>query len=156
MLILEPITVHQTNYEMTATDKRSLISESVAVTRIDIHPTGETPDQHIVSVTPRVSRTTTVCEVPTKSKSVPCFRDEVLPPSDTPAQPSSRCLIPPLTNHLKAGGAVRRNSYMTTRFTGPHKIWHAVSKNQRLSLGPKRQVLNRHRLGGGYHTETSE
>jgi hypothetical protein len=34
-------TVHQTYYDMTATDKRSLISESVTVTQIDIHPVGE-------------------------------------------------------------------------------------------------------------------
>jgi hypothetical protein len=33
--------VHQTYYEMTATDKLALITESVAVTRIDIHPAGE-------------------------------------------------------------------------------------------------------------------
>jgi hypothetical protein len=34
-------TVHQTYYDVTATDKRSLISESVTVTQIDIHPVGE-------------------------------------------------------------------------------------------------------------------
>jgi hypothetical protein len=37
---------------MLATDKRPLISESVAVIWIDIHPTGEEPDQHIVHVAP--------------------------------------------------------------------------------------------------------
>jgi hypothetical protein len=67
---------------MTATDKRSLISESVAVTRVDIHPAGEELDQHIVRATPGVSRTTTVRKVPTKSKSGLCSRDEVLAPSD--------------------------------------------------------------------------
>jgi hypothetical protein len=45
---------------MIATDKQSLISESVIVTRIDIHPTGEEPDQHAVHVTLGVSRTTTI------------------------------------------------------------------------------------------------
>jgi hypothetical protein len=35
MLIHDPTTVHQTYYEMTATDKQPLISESVMVTRID-------------------------------------------------------------------------------------------------------------------------
>jgi hypothetical protein len=67
---------------MTATDKRSLISGSVAVAQFNIHPAGEEPDQHIVRVTSGVSHTTTVCEVPTKSKSGPCSRDEVLAPSD--------------------------------------------------------------------------
>jgi hypothetical protein len=55
---------------------------SVEVTRIDIHPAGEEPDQHVVCTTPRVSHTATICEVPTKSKSGSCSRDEVLAPSD--------------------------------------------------------------------------
>jgi hypothetical protein len=63
-------------------DKRPLISESVALTRIDIHPTGEEPDPHVVHVASRVSRTTTIGEVPTKLKLAPCSRDEVLAPSD--------------------------------------------------------------------------
>jgi hypothetical protein len=64
--------VHQTYYEMTAMDKRSLISESVVVIPIDIHPTGEEHDQHVVRVASGVSRTTTVGEVPTKWKSDLC------------------------------------------------------------------------------------
>jgi hypothetical protein len=68
---------------MTATNKWSLISESVTATRIDIYPAGEEPDQHIVRATLGVSRTTTIRKVPTKSKLVPCSRDEVLAPSDT-------------------------------------------------------------------------
>jgi hypothetical protein len=67
---------------MTTTDKRSLISESVAVIQIDIHLVGKEPDWHIVRVAPGVSRTTTVGEVYTKSKSGLCSRDEVLAPSD--------------------------------------------------------------------------
>jgi hypothetical protein len=51
--------------------------------QIGVHPAGEEPDQHIVRMTLGVSRTTTVREVPTNSKSAPCSRDEVLPPSDT-------------------------------------------------------------------------
>jgi hypothetical protein len=74
---------------MTSTSKRSLISESVAMIRIDIHPTGEGPDQHVVRTAPRVSRTTTVRKVPTKSKSGLCSWDEVLAPSDRPVRPSS-------------------------------------------------------------------
>jgi hypothetical protein len=34
-------TLHQTYYEMTTTDKLPLITKSVMVTRIDIHPAGE-------------------------------------------------------------------------------------------------------------------
>jgi hypothetical protein len=65
-------------------DKRSLISESVASIQIGVHLVGEEPDQHIVHVAPRVSRITTIREVPTKSKSGLCSRDEVLAPSDRP------------------------------------------------------------------------
>jgi hypothetical protein len=65
---------------MTPTKKRSLISESVTVTRIDIHHAGEEYDPHIVHVAPGVSRTTTVGEVPSKSKSGRCSEDEVLTP----------------------------------------------------------------------------
>jgi hypothetical protein len=67
---------------MIATDKRSLISESVAVIRIDIHHAGEEHDQHAVRVAPGVSSTTTLWEVPTKSKSGPCSWDGVLAPND--------------------------------------------------------------------------
>jgi hypothetical protein len=74
---------------MRATDKQPLISESVMVTRIDIHHIGEEPNQHVIHVAPMVSRTTTIREVSTKSKSVPCSWDEVLAPSDRSAQPLS-------------------------------------------------------------------
>jgi hypothetical protein len=80
---------NKTYYEMTVIDKQSLISESVTVMQVDIHPVGDEPDQHVIHVTPGVSHTTTVCEVPTKLKSGLCSRDEVLAPSDHLAQPSS-------------------------------------------------------------------
>jgi hypothetical protein len=51
------------------------------MTRIDIHHAGEEPDRHIVRMAPGVSRMTTIGEVPTKSKSNLCSRDEVLAPS---------------------------------------------------------------------------
>jgi hypothetical protein len=70
-------------------DKRSLISESVMVIRIGVHPRGEEPDQHVIHVAPWVSRTITICEVPTKSKLRLCYWDKVLAPSDHPARPSS-------------------------------------------------------------------
>jgi hypothetical protein len=79
-------------YEMIAMDKRSLISESVGTTRIDIHPAGEEHDQHVVHATPRVSHTTTVHEVHTKLKSGLCSRDEVLAPSE--AQPDCHPGLP--------------------------------------------------------------
>jgi hypothetical protein len=67
---------------MTVTDKRSLIFESVTVTQIDIHPTGEESDRHVIRVALGVSHTTTVRKVSTKLKSGLCSRDEVLTPSD--------------------------------------------------------------------------
>jgi hypothetical protein len=44
---------------------------------------GKEPDQHIVHVTSKFSRMTTICEVSTKSKLVPCSQDEVLAPNNT-------------------------------------------------------------------------
>jgi hypothetical protein len=53
---------------MTEMDKWSHIFESVTVNQIDIHHAGEESDQHVVRATLGVSRTTNICEVPTKSK----------------------------------------------------------------------------------------
>jgi hypothetical protein len=50
-----PPIVHQIYYKMTTTDKLPLITESVTVTRIDIHPAGEEPDQHVIRLTPEGS-----------------------------------------------------------------------------------------------------
>jgi hypothetical protein len=36
-------------------DKLPLITDSVMMTRIDIHPAGEEPDQHVICITPRGS-----------------------------------------------------------------------------------------------------
>jgi hypothetical protein len=88
---------------MTATDNRSLIFESVAVIRIDIHPAGEEPDQHAVRATPEVSCTTTVCEVPNKLKLGPYSCNEVLAPRWPDPAIIVGCLILPPTNHLEAG-----------------------------------------------------
>jgi hypothetical protein len=70
---------------MAAMDKRLLISESVTAIRIGVHPAGEEPDQHIVRMPSRISRTTTIHEVPTKLNLGPCSRDEVSAPSYRPA-----------------------------------------------------------------------
>jgi hypothetical protein len=88
---------------MTATNKRSLISESVTATRIDIHPAGEKPHQHIVRVTLGVSRMTIVREVPTKLKLGPYSRMKSLPPAMPGPAVILDCLILPPTNHLEAG-----------------------------------------------------
>jgi hypothetical protein len=83
---------HQNNkayYEMTTTDKRSLISESVMVIQIGVQSVGEEHDQHVVHVASRVSCMTTIRKVPTKSKRGPSSWDEVLAPSDRPARSSS-------------------------------------------------------------------
>jgi hypothetical protein len=85
---------------MIATDKRSLIFESVAVTRIDIHLTEEEPDRHVIHMATGVSRTITIREVPTKLKSGHCSQDEVLTPSDArpgrhPGLPHSPSNKPP-------------------------------------------------------------
>jgi hypothetical protein len=103
ILILSPSTVHQTYYEMTSTDKRSLISENVAVIRIDIHPTGKEPDQHIIRVTPRVSRMTTIRKSLLSQNQTPAPGIK----SWLPAMPGQAiilgCLILPPANHLEAG-----------------------------------------------------
>jgi hypothetical protein len=120
-------------------DKWSLISESVAVIRIGVHPEGEEPNHHIICLASRVSRTTTVHEVPTKSKLDPYSWDEVLAPSDRSGRPSSWaasfCLQQTIS---KQGGMIRQSSYWTTRFTGPHKpsMWSIQIKT--CPSGPKR------------------
>jgi hypothetical protein len=113
----------KTYYEMTATGKRSLISESVTVIRIGVHPAGKEPDQHVVRVTLGVSRTTTIREVPTKSKSSLFSRDEVLAPSNRPVRPSSWAASFSLQQTTsKQGGTVQQSSYWATRFTGPTNL----------------------------------
>jgi hypothetical protein len=74
---------------MIAMSKRSLIFESVATIQIGVHPVGVEPDQHVVHVVPRVLRTTTIHEVPTRSKLGPCSQDEVPATSDHSDRSSS-------------------------------------------------------------------
>jgi hypothetical protein len=131
---------------MTATDKRLLISESVVTIRIDIHPAGEEPGQHVIRVTPGVSRTTTVREVPTKSKSGLCSRDEVLTPSDhlviilVPHSPSTK--LP--RSRVRT---VQQSNYWATRFTGPHKFDMRSVQIKSCYRGQNDVVLNRYRQG---------
>jgi hypothetical protein len=133
---------------MTTTDKRSLISESVMVTRIHIHPAGEEPDQHAIRTTLRVSRLTSVCEVPTKSKLGPFSWDEVLAPAITwpdrcrglPHSPSNK---PPCSRD------VRFNNVVTwlLGLSGPIKLdmWRVEIKA--CNRGQNDAVLNRHSWG---------
>jgi hypothetical protein len=96
---------------MIATSKWSLISESVAVIQIGVHPVGEEPDQHIVRMAPRVSHKLTIRKVPTKSKSDPYSRDEFLASSDRPAQSSSCAASFSLQQTTsKQGGVLRQSS----------------------------------------------
>jgi hypothetical protein len=140
---------------MTATDKQPLISESVKVTRINIHLVGEEPDQHVVRVTHEISRMTTVCEVPTKLKLGLCSCDEVLAPGDRPARPSSWCLILPPLNHLEAGWE-QFNKVVTGLLGLPGLINPTCAQyKSKLAIRAKmaRSIIN---TGGGYHLGTSE
>jgi hypothetical protein len=73
------------------------------VIQIGVYPAREELDQHVVRVTSQVSCTTTVHEVPTKSKSGLCSRGEVLAPNDRDPTIILGCLILPPLNYLEAG-----------------------------------------------------
>jgi hypothetical protein len=108
------------------------------MTQIDIHPAWQAPDKHGVRVTPGVSRTTTNCEVPTKLKSGPCSRDEVLAPSNVrpdrhPGLPHSPSNKPPQSREVWFDKVVTR----LLGLPGPIKPRHVASTNQRLQSGPK-------------------
>jgi hypothetical protein len=129
-------------------DKWSLISESVAVTQIDIHPTGEELDRHVVLMTPGVSSTTTIDNVPTKSKSRLCSQDEVLAPSN--AQPGRHSRLPHSASNKLPRSREGWFNKVVTRLLGlpsPIKIWYVANTNQGMPLGLKRSVLNQDRLG---------
>jgi hypothetical protein len=90
--------------------------------RIGVHPTGKEPDQQIVRLASWVSRTTTICEVPTKSKLGPYFWDEALASSDRPARPSSWVVSFSLKQTTsKHGGTIQQSSYLAIKYTEPHK-----------------------------------
>jgi hypothetical protein len=64
---------------MTAMDKLSLITESVTVTRIDIHPAGKNLTNMPYAWLSEALTYDNHSQVPTKSKLGTCSRDEVLP-----------------------------------------------------------------------------
>jgi hypothetical protein len=113
-------------------DKRSLISESVAASRIDIHPAGEEHDRHVILMTPGVSSTTTIDEVPTKLKSRLCFWDEVLAPSN--AQPGRHSRL----HHSPSNKLPRsREGSFNKVVTGPHKNLTCGQYKSRHAIGAK-------------------
>jgi hypothetical protein len=125
-------TVHKTYYKMTMTDKLPLITKSVIVTWIDIHPAGEEPDQHALRLTPRGSHVWQP------------FVKSLLHQNRSPAHGWSLGSQPhaPSHNKLKARGAVQWSSYRATRLTGPHKNPACGQyATQSLSLWPKQRGL---------------
>jgi hypothetical protein len=92
----------------------------------------------LMSSSPGVSRMTTVSEVPTKSKSGLCSRDEVLVPSDTrsnrhPVLPHSPSNKPPQSREVQFNKVVTG----LLGLSGPIKTQHVASTNQSLPSGPK-------------------
>jgi hypothetical protein len=128
--------------------KRPLISESVTVTWISIHPAGGKPDQHVIRVASWVSRTTTVREVHTKSKSGPCSRDEVLAPSD--AQPGRHLGLPhSRSNKSPRSKEVQFDEVVTglLGLSGPIKPDIQSVQIKACHRGQNNAVLNRHMQG---------
>jgi hypothetical protein len=133
---------------MTATSKWSRISESLTVIWIGVHLAGEEPDQYVVHLVSRVSRTTTVHGVPTKSKLGPCSQDDVLAPNDRLAQLSSWAASFSLQQTTsKQGGMIWQSSYLAARFIGPINPTCIQYKSKLIHRGQNNTVLNRHRRG---------
>jgi hypothetical protein len=132
---------------MTRIDKQSLISESVAAIRIGVHPTGKEPDQHVLRVTPGVSRTTTVRKSLLSQTWATALGVKSWPLGSLGPTVVVGCLILSPTNHLKQGGTVRQSSYKATRFTGAHKpdMWSVQMKA--CHQGQNDVFLNRHKWG---------
>jgi hypothetical protein len=133
-------------YLVLASKSGMIISESVTVTLIYIHPTEEEPDQHIVCVAPGVPCMTTVREVTTKWKSGPYSRDEVLAPSDArpgshPGLPHSPFDKPPQSREVRLDEVVTR----LLGLSGPIKpdMWSVQIKD--FYRGQNDAVLSRHR-----------
>jgi hypothetical protein len=136
-------------------NKRSLISESVTASRICVHPAREEPDQHIACVASQVSHTTTVGEVPTKSKLGPCSWDDVLAPSD--AWPGHHTLLPHSPSiKPPRSREVQFDELVTGLLSLPGPINQTCGQYKtRLAIGAKttRSLIDASR---GYHLGTSE
>jgi hypothetical protein len=106
---------------MTTTGKRSLIFETVTATLIDIHPTGEEPDQHVIRVTPGSHVQQPFVKSLLSQNRGPTLRMK----SWIPAMPGLAVILGYIILHqktiLKQGGAIEQSSYYATKFTGAHK-----------------------------------
>jgi hypothetical protein len=108
------------------------------MTQINIHHAEKEPDRHVVRVAPGVPRMTTIGEVPTKSKSGLCPRDEVLAPTDArpnrhPGLPYSPSNKPPRSRE----GQIDKVVPGLLGLSGPIKLRQVVSTNQSLQSGIK-------------------
>jgi hypothetical protein len=114
---LDPKIEHQTYYEMTATDKLPLITESVTATRIDIHHTWEEPDQHAIRLTPGGSQVWQP------------FAKSLLHQNQSPTHGEFLALgfIPPPTTSLRQGVQFVEVVTGLLGLPDPIKTWHMVS-----------------------------
>jgi hypothetical protein len=88
-------------------------------------------------VTPGVSRTTIVREVPTKSKLGPCSQDEVLAPSD--ARPGHHPGLPHSPSNKPPRSWEVRFDEVVTGLLGLSGLIKPASTNQGLPSGPQRR-----------------
>jgi hypothetical protein len=133
---------------MFATDKRPLISKSVVVTRIEIHPTGEEPDRHVVRAARGVSHTTTTCGVPTKSNLGLCSWDEVLAPCNTRSGYHSG--LPHSPSNKPPRSRVRWFGKVVTGLLGLLALIKPGMRSVQIKAchwGQNDMVLNRHKQG---------
>jgi hypothetical protein len=119
----------------------SLITESVAATRIDIHPTVKEPDQHAIRLTPGGSYVWQPFASPYFVEIGPLLPGWSLGPR--PHSPSK-------SKSTTQSRDVQFDIVITkaTRLIEPHKTWHAVSTQLKAChRGQNGAVLNRHRRG---------
>jgi hypothetical protein len=129
--------VQQTYYEMTAMTS-CYITESVAVTRIDIYPAGEEPDRHAIRLTLIGSRVWQPSVSPYYVEIGP-----LLPGWSIGPRPHS----PSKNKSITWSREVRFDIVVTKapQLIGPHKFWHAISTHLKAyHRGQNDTVLNRH------------
>jgi hypothetical protein len=122
-------------------DKLSLITESVTVTRIDIHPTEEEPNQHAIHLTLGGSHIWQPFACPYYVEIEPLLLGWSLDP---------RPHFPSKSKSTTQSREVRFDIVVikATRLIGPHKTWYAVSTQLKTYHRDQNgAVLNRHRRG---------
>jgi hypothetical protein len=132
---------------MTGTNKRSLISESVMMIQIDVHPAGDEPDQHNVRLASWVSRMTTVRESVLSQAWAPAPEMKSWPPGSSGWPSSWAASFSLQQTTFKQGGTVRESGYWATRFTGAHKTDKQSVQIKPYHRGQNDVVINRHRWG---------